>query len=613
MATEGFWKRLLERKMVQWAIAYIAGAVGLLQFAEYLASAFAWPVPTLRVLTVVVAFGFLAVLIIAWYHGERGHQRVKSTEVILLVLVVLAAAGVSWRVAAATAVTPLATAASPTDSSSLALVNKGKGIAVLPFANVSANPENEYFSDAITEDIIAALSQYPSLRVISRTSMMQYKNTTKAIPQIGDELRVDYVLEGSVQREGNEVRIHAQLIDVRTDAHIWTNTYDRNLRSILALQREVSHEIARRLSATVDPTLVAIADTADLPNVDPAAYMDFLKGRGLLNSQTAEDKTKGLELVEQAVTKDVNLVTTATASLARAELPADQTMQAALTKIDSMADRMRNRGTQRGPNALEIRIFRNRSLDDRDLDAALDTAKKLVTDYPNNASVHQGYAMLLGWNGQFAEGLTELRKAEAIEPTRQGLSNQLGEFLYASGQYDDAISMLHKSLAGSSRNSEVTLTNLGMTFQAKGQTDSAIVYLKRAAEESERNPIVLGALGYVYAASGRGREARALLDTLRIWTQQKVKPVPPVALAQIQAGFGNMELALRTLRVSGTDARTVLPPRVQGIPEFQKNPGFQQWMIMVRDSMPTARPPRAGGRGNDSTPGRRGRTRGLPD
>jgi TolB-like protein/Flp pilus assembly protein TadD len=600
--TDSFWKRLIERKIVQWAVAYIAGGVVLLEFADYLGRAFDFPSPTIRVLTVLVAFGFIALLIIAWYHGERGHQRVRTTEVMLLLLVAVAAGGVAWRVGAATPEfrgSRRSRDAAPV-TNPVAPAREGKSIAVLPFINRSINPDNEYFSDAMTEDIIAALARYPGLRVISRTSMMQYKNTNKTVPQIRQELSVDYVLEGSVQREANQLHITARLIDAALDQPVWNQSYDRNLSNILAIQSDVSRDIALQLNATLDPTQVAIADTADLPEVDAAALELAMKGRQLLNSETAAEREQGAQLIDEAVTKDAKVASTVSASLAQRMVPGADAAGLPVPPVDSTITRVMNRLSEKVPNAPEFRMMFSRGAD-RSLSGAIAGAKQFAESFPNNTQAQRMYGTLLGLDGQFENALIALRRAESLDPLSARLGTQIGEMLLAAGRPDEAIATLHRTRAATgNREPEIAEINLALAFHERGQPDSALFYADQAAAHARQNPIVLGNVGYIYAISGRRRDASAVLDTLRRWDRSDQRAVPAVAIAQVQAGLGNMERALQTLK-QGTDARSAmfLSPRFLTLPEMEKDPAFNSWLRTLRDSLsfPSRTPPRAGARG----------------
>jgi TolB-like protein len=269
-------QRLRQRKLAQWALAYLAGAWVLLQVAGLVADSFEWPKVVTQILLVLAAAGFFATVILAWYHGERGNQRANGAEVLLLGAVILLTAGAVAVVARPGDRAPRSTADNELERS----------IAVLPFANLSDSKENEYFSDGVTEDILTALSKVGSLRVISRTSSMQYKETTKSLREIAGELGVGRILEGSVTRAGDRVRIVAQLVDAETDKNIWSETYDRDLKDIFAIRSEIAQKIATALAIAITPDAQASIAAGTTENV--TAYDYVLRGREYLLRRTVQ-------------------------------------------------------------------------------------------------------------------------------------------------------------------------------------------------------------------------------------------------------------------------------------------------------------------------------------
>ena len=217
-----FLRRLKERKLVQWTVAYVAAAFALLQGIDIVAQQFGWPEGVRRGITLALVVGFFVTLVLAWYHGERGAQRVTGAELLIIGLVLALGGGFLWRFAAARS-TEDKTPPSPNDHhTELAVPIPEKSIAVLPFENLSADKENAFFTDGVQDEILTDLARVADLKVISRTSVMQYRETTaRNLRKIGQELGVAHVLEGSVQRASGKVRVNAQLIDARTDAHLW--------------------------------------------------------------------------------------------------------------------------------------------------------------------------------------------------------------------------------------------------------------------------------------------------------------------------------------------------------------------------------------------------------
>src|SRR5258705_3734138 len=246
-----FFQRLKQRKLVQWAIAYVAVAFALLQGIDIVAQQFGWPEGVRRGITLGLIVGFFVTLVLAWYHGERGAQRVGDTELLIIGLVLALGGGFLWRFAAARSADNK-TATMPNESRS---VINAKSIAVLPFENLSRDPDNAYFTDGVQDEILTYLAKIADLKVISRTSVLQYKSgVARNLREIAQQLGVANVVEGSVQRSGNRVRVNAQLIDARTDAHLWAQTYDRDLADVFAIQSEIAKAIADQLQAKLSPS-----------------------------------------------------------------------------------------------------------------------------------------------------------------------------------------------------------------------------------------------------------------------------------------------------------------------------------------------------------------------
>jgi len=216
---EGLWARLRRRKVVQWGIVYAAGAWGLLQGIGFSADAFHWPDATKQIALLLLLIGLPIVLVLAWYHGDRGEQRVTRTELAILTLLFLLGGGIFWRYERASrAFLPTAlqtTAPAP-------VVDARPSIAVLPFVNMSDDKANEYFSDGISEELLNVLVRVDGLGVASRTSSFGYKGSPLGTAAIARALKVNHILEGSVRKSGNHVRITAQLIDAVNDRHLWS-------------------------------------------------------------------------------------------------------------------------------------------------------------------------------------------------------------------------------------------------------------------------------------------------------------------------------------------------------------------------------------------------------
>jgi TolB-like protein len=303
----GLWDKLRRRKVVQWGIAYSVGAWGFLQGLEYVSEAFGWPGQLRQVAILALLVGLPVVLVIAWYHGDRGEQRVSGTELTIITLLFLVGGGIFWRYDQAAdpspagdpqggnapAGAPIAAAAAPT----------GPSVAVLPFVNMSTDEDNEYFSDGISEELLNVLVRVDGLGVASRTSSFAYKGSKLGAAAIARELKVGHILEGSVRKSGNRVRITAQLIDAEQDRHLWSATYDRELNDIFAIQDEIANAIVTALRDELQPLVAAapvVAVRADTENLE--AYQLYLKARELFIAR--QDLPEAVRLFERVVELD---------------------------------------------------------------------------------------------------------------------------------------------------------------------------------------------------------------------------------------------------------------------------------------------------------------------
>nr|MDA3915264.1 hypothetical protein [Oleiagrimonas sp.] len=289
-----FLQRLKERKLVQWAVAYLAGAWALLQVLDLAANGYGWPLAVIRIAFAVIALGFVVTLLLAWYHGERGAQRVGGVELLLLAGVFAIGGFLIWHYADPAQSRADMTAAALTKASSSDLAAQGsaspapepavassaipaKSIAVLPFENLSEDKGNAYFADGMQDLILTKLADIGQLKVISRTSTMKYASHPDDLKTIAQQLGVATILEGSVQKAGNQVLINVQLIDAHTDSHLWAESYTRNLENIFGVEGEVAGKVADALKAKLSPEETSAV--ASISTRNSQAYTLYLKAQ----------------------------------------------------------------------------------------------------------------------------------------------------------------------------------------------------------------------------------------------------------------------------------------------------------------------------------------------
>jgi TolB-like protein/Tfp pilus assembly protein PilF len=272
---------LRERKLVQWSLAYIAAAFALIQVFDIVAQRFALPEATTRIVIVVLAIGFFVALVLAWYHGERGAQRVSGSELLILTLLLAIGGGLLWRMAP-----PKAEATPTTPAQTNTIVSApAKSIAVLPFDNLSRDPDNAYFAEGMQDEILTRLAGIADLKVISRTSTKRYESHPENLRTVATELGAVNILEGSVQKAGDSVRVNVQLIDARSDTHLWAQTFDREIKNVFVVESEVAQQIADVLKARLSPQEASAL--AKAPTRNAAAYDSFLKAEYALHRAQA--------------------------------------------------------------------------------------------------------------------------------------------------------------------------------------------------------------------------------------------------------------------------------------------------------------------------------------
>jgi serine/threonine-protein kinase len=296
--------RLKERKIVQWAIAYLAGAWVLVEATGHVVGLFQWPVVVTEVVTILAFFGLFVALVIAWYHGEKGRQWVSGPELLIIALLLLISGGVLSMLGEGDGALE-----APATPASVQVEADKPAIAVLPFDDFSPNPDDAYFANGMHEEIISKLSKIAGLRVISRNSVMQYRENKKATPQVALELGVDFVLEGSARVAGDQVRLTAQLIDARRDEHLWQDDYDQELsvESLISTQSDIAQRVARAVGAALtqgEQRRIGLVPTENLE-----AYENYMRGLHHLGrrDQTRQAFSQALGYFQLAIQQDPDL------------------------------------------------------------------------------------------------------------------------------------------------------------------------------------------------------------------------------------------------------------------------------------------------------------------
>ncbi len=413
-------------------------------------------------------------------------------------------------------------------------------VAVLPLENLSGDPEQEYFVDGMTDELITELSKISALRVIARTSVMRYKGTKKSLPEIARELHVDAVIEGSVMHSGNRVRINAQLVDAKTERNLWAQTYDRDLGDILALHSDVARAIARQIRIKVTPE--ERKRLASTHVVNPRAYEAYLRGRYLWNKRTGQDMRKGIGYFEQAVEIDPNYAN-AYAGLADSYLllvfygPAPPAVNFPKAKAAALKAVALDDSLAEGHASLANAYFHY----DWNWAAAGKEFRRAIALNPGYAAAHHWYAGLLSSMGRHDEALAEIKRAQELDPLSLIINTDFGSTLFDSGEYDLAINQLRTTLE-LDPSFWVLRWWLGRSYLAKGLHEAGVREFESVAKLSNGNPSALAWLGYGYAVSGETAKTRQILARL----QQKAKEsyVSPYQFAMLYTALGEKDQAI---------------------------------------------------------------------
>jgi TolB-like protein/DNA-binding winged helix-turn-helix (wHTH) protein/Tfp pilus assembly protein PilF len=410
-------------------------------------------------------------------------------------------------------------------------------LAVLPFDNLSGDPSQEYFSDGLTEEMTTQLSTVNprGLGVLARTSAMRFKHTQKGADEIGKELNVDFLVEGSVRRENQRIRISAQLVRVSDQTHVWARSYERDLREILVLQREVAQDIAAQINVSVNPT--ASPPRSTVATLDPSAYEAYVKGRYFWNKRSKEDLSKAIAYFQEAIHDEpayaaaydgladcwIALGWYGLVSPKEAFPHADDAARKALAIDESLAA---------AHTSLAFVRF-NYDWNWFEAERGFQRAIAVDPDYPN---AHHWYADYLSAMGRHEQAIAESERARRLDPLSPIINAWLGWRHYLARQYDAAVEQYRATLE-LDPNFAPTHLVLGQAYEQQGRTAEAVAELQRAEQLARGGPLYVAALAHALAGAGRRSEAEQELHRLmaeRLHGQY----VPPVQIAIMQAGLG---------------------------------------------------------------------------
>jgi TolB-like protein len=488
-----FWQRLKQRKLVQWAIAWVAFAFALLQGIDIVAQRFNWPAAVERYLILAMIVGFFVVLVLAWYHGEKGAQRVGGMEIMILAVLLAIGGGLMWRfgrsasspVAVAgvarsynaavcrSGPCPRPSARAPDSAASAAAsglqipvaaqIIPQKSVAVLPFANESGRQDEQFFSDGLSDDLITALSQFEGLKVISRNSAFQFRDSKDSSAEIGKLLGVAHLLEGSVQRSQNEVRITATLVNASDGSIVWSQRYDKPYKDLFALQDDITKAVADALKAKLLTAPGAVVQSDRPPSGNLAAYAAYQHGIAYSTLQTEAGTHQAIAAYQRAIALDPKY------AAAYAQLSMEW---------------------------IELRVFGGADTGLVNANGRKASATALALN-PDSALGHQARAQLLmivnmDWRG----AADESRHALQLAPNDAALKYSLAGDLAVLGQVQKAVELTQQALnsdprrAGWYANLGVWLTVLNQLNAAEQAVNTAIALQPGAVDFHEALAVV---------------------------------------------------------------------------------------------------------------------------
>jgi len=544
-----FFAELKRRNVYKVAVAYIVAGWALSQGIAQVLPVFDIPNLVIRLIVLLIIVGLPVALILAWMFEmtPEGIKRTatadampaaarskKHTWVYVVVIAGLFSIGLFFLgryTASRTA----------EDGRPGGPSLPQKSIAVLPFDNLSRDPDNAYFAEGVQDEILTRLAKVADLKVISRTSTQHFKSAPENLPQIAKQLGVTNILEGSVQKAADQVRVNVQLINAITDAHVWADTYDRKLTDIFAVESEIAKNIAETLQARLSGSeKTSIAKT---PTVNPEAYELYLKGRFFWNKRTGTDLRKAIDYFNQAIAKDPNyalayvgladsyLLLSSYAAVSPAESlpPARSALKKALELDDSLAEAHASFGLL---TTLEL-----------DLHRALDELKRAVELKPNYATAHHWLALAHLTLAQFDSAISEAKRAIELDPLSLVINADTSWIYFSARRYDEAEAQVRKTLE---IGPQFFLAHyyLGEVLQFKAHLSEAIAEFQKAFELNN-DPYSLAMLGQAYGRNGQRDEAQKILARLN--EEAKSHYVAPYALALVQIGLGDKDRAIEEL------------------------------------------------------------------
>jgi TolB-like protein/Tfp pilus assembly protein PilF len=496
-------RQLRKRKVAQWVLGYTAVAWALLQAAGLLSNTYGWSAAPMRVGVALAVLGFFLTLVIAWFQGERGQQKVTRLELALIAVVVVVGGAWLWHTVRAMSESS-STAVAATADNGIPTIEKDPSIAVLPLENMSTDKEQQYFSDGISEELLNVLNKVPELRVIARTSSFAFKGQDLPVPEIARRLNVASILQGSVRKAGNRVRISVQLVRATDGAQLWVETYDRSLDDIFQVQDDIA-------ASVVDQLKIKLLKAPTVTPVDPRVYALVLQAQALLDQQSKEGRAQALVVFKQALSIAPNEAR-AWAGLGRVYINQSIYSEMPPAEATKLAREALDKALQIDPrNVIAITGLARLAADfDFDAQAAADYNKRALRIEPNNLVAINTLGILLSNVGRFEDALPLYDYRVAHDPANPTAYNNRGITRYYARQWDAAINdfrtalRLSPAFVGARNGIAVSL------LVGKGDAGGALREIEGEPDEASRLQVRALALH----ALGRTRESNGALQAL---------------------------------------------------------------------------------------------------
>jgi adenylate cyclase len=542
-----FFAELKRRHVYRVAVLYIIVSWLVLQVEDVFLSFLPLPEWTANMIFLLLVLGFPVAMVFAWAFeltpdglkldtpsdaGQQGEVPCSNTSRKKLDLMIF--------IAMAAALAYFAFTHKWQGDEDTVVSGKIRSIVVLPLDNLMNDPDQAFFVDGLHEALITELSKVAALRVISRTSALAFRDSGKAIPEIARQLGVDAVVEGSVLRAGDKVRVTVQLIEGSTDQHLWADNFDRELTDILALYADVTRKIVDQIRITLTPQ-----DQARLMvenPVNPQAYELFLKGRYLCNKWSPRAMDQGIELMQQAVILDPRYAPSYSGLASCLQASAFFGYIPTLTVL-STARTAALRAIELDPNLASAHVVLASILFYMEYkpNAAEEALHRALKLEPENLSGLNYMSWLLAETGRFDEAMAPVQLAIQIDPLSKASHHALGELYYLQRDYEQAINAFEMARE-LDPDDPSQLQFIGWAYQQMGQYEPAIALHREAVELSQRHPLYLSDLGYVLGMTGQREEALQILAEM-----QQADDTTPYHLAIVNLGLGNADQSIDAL------------------------------------------------------------------